>query len=90
MADNDVRPYGSSTTPYNGASPEQQARWETRGKRSIEFGVAWLIGGLLVAVTTHEQVRGAGAYFVTWGPMLYGIYQIISGFQLLNRSRKRP
>lgn len=90
MADNGVRPYGSSTTPYNGASPEQRARWETRGRRSIEFGVAWLIGGLLVTVTTHEQAQGVGAYFVTWGPMLCGIYQIISGLHLLNRSRKRP
>lgn len=90
MSDNGLRPYGSSTTPYNCASPEQRARWETRGRRSIEFGVAWLIGGLLVTVTTHEQVQGVGAYFMTWGPVLYGIYQITSGFQLLSRSRKRP
>lgn len=88
LTDNGVRPYRSSPGPYNGVSPEQRAARETRGKRSIEFGAAWLIGGLLVTVITHEQAQGAVVYVVTWGPTLYGIFRIVSGCQLLSRSRE--
>ncbi|GAA3768416.1 hypothetical protein ACFS5L_22280 [Streptomyces phyllanthi] len=88
MTDNGVRPYGSSPAPCTTVSPEQRAVWETRGKRSIEFGAAWLIGGLLLTVITYEQVQGKGAYFVVWGPLLYGVYRTVSGVRLLTRSRK--
>ncbi|MFE0254755.1 hypothetical protein [Streptomyces sp. NPDC059010] len=72
----------------NGAvSPEQRAAWQTSGKRSVEFGAAWLIGGLLVTVVTHGQVHGMEAYFVTWVPVLYGIHRIVAGLQLLAKCR---
>ncbi|MFF7548024.1 hypothetical protein ACFZCU_30960 [Streptomyces canus] len=61
---------------------------ETRGRRSIEFGAAWFIGGLLVAVVTFEQARDEGALFVVWAPMFYGVHRIVSGFQLVRKSRE--
>ncbi|NUT24897.1 MAG: hypothetical protein HOV84_02990 [Streptomyces sp.] len=68
-------------------SPEQRAARQTRGKRSVEFGAAWLIGGLLVIVVTFGQVHGMGAHFVTWAPGLYGIHRIVAGLQLLAKCR---
>ena len=87
MADNGTRPYGSSRATDITISPEQRAAWQTRGKRSVEFGAAWLIGGLLVTVVTHGQVHGIGAHFVTWAPVLYGIQRIVAGLQLLATCR---
>ncbi|MDC0768937.1 hypothetical protein [Streptomyces sp. HD] len=90
MADNDTRPYGTLRATNSTVPPEQRAAWQTRGKRSVEFGAAWLIGGLLVTVVTHGQVHGTGAHFVTWAPVLYGIHRIVAGLQLLARCRDLP
>jgi hypothetical protein len=88
LTDNGVRPYGSSPAPCRRISPEQQAVWEARGRRSLEFGAAWLIGGLLITVVIHGEAEGAVAYCVAWGPTLYGVHRIVAGLQLLGRSRK--
>ncbi|MGW0708217.1 hypothetical protein ACWD4G_20055 [Streptomyces sp. NPDC002643] len=61
-----------------------------RGRRAVEFGAAWLIGGLLAAVVTHDQAEGALGYVVSWGPMLYGVLRIATGVRLLVRSRESP
>ncbi|MET7730082.1 hypothetical protein ABZT02_01775 [Streptomyces sp. NPDC005402] len=58
-----------------------------RGRRCVELGVVWFIGGLLVAVVTFGQVQGAGVYVVVWGPMLYGVHRMVSGLQLIKKSR---
>jgi hypothetical protein len=60
---------------------------EARGKRRIAFGAAWLIGGLLITLITYVNAIGGGTYIIGWGPILYGIYRIYSGSQLLNKSR---
>ncbi|MEV7069594.1 hypothetical protein [Streptomyces sp. NPDC093990] len=60
---------------------------ETRGRRSIEFGAAWCIGGLLVAVVTFGQVRAGGVYAVVWSPLAYGMYRIVAGLRLVRKSR---
>ncbi|MDH6432225.1 hypothetical protein M2158_000702 [Streptomyces sp. SAI-144] len=88
LTDNGVRPCRSSPAAPHGVSPEQRAVLETRGRRAIEFGAAWFIGGLLVAVVTLGQAQGAGVYFVVWLPMLYGVHRIVSGFHLIRKSRE--
>ena len=88
MTDNGTRPYRSSPVAPHGICPEQRTLLETRGRRSIEFGAAWFIGGLLVAVVTFGQAQGAGVYFVVWLPMLYGVHRIVSGLQLIRKSRE--
>jgi hypothetical protein len=90
LTDNHTRPYGSSPAPYDGTSPERRAVREARARRSVEFGTAWIIGGLLFTVTVHEQAQGAGASVVAWGPVFYGGYRIVSGLRLRNRSRELP
>ncbi|WP_053852323.1 hypothetical protein [Streptomyces sp. NRRL B-24085] len=74
----------------SGVCPEQRAAEETRGRRSIEFGAAWCIGGLLVAVVTFGQVQAGGVYAVVWGPLAYGVYRIVAGLRLVRRSRGVP
>jgi hypothetical protein len=73
----------------SGVPPEQRTAGETRGRRSIEFGAAWCIGGLLVAVVTFGQVQGAGVGedVVIWGPLVYGLYRIVAGLRLISKSR---
>lgn len=88
LTDNGVRPCRSSPAAPLGVPPEQRAVLETRGRRSIEFGAAWCIGGLLVAVVTLGQAQGAGIQFVVWVPMFYGVHRIVSGFQLIRKSRE--
>lgn len=87
LTDNGVRPCRSSSDAPHGVSPEQRTVLETRGRRSVEFGAAWFIGGLLVAVVTFEQARGEGVFFVVWVPMFYGVHRIVSGFHLVRKSR---
>ncbi|ANS63284.1 hypothetical protein SLINC_1060 [Streptomyces lincolnensis] len=89
MTDNGVRPCGSSPAPCRRVSPEQRAVWEARGRRSLEFGAAWLIGGLLITAVIYGEAEGAVAYFVAGGPTLYGVHRIVAGLQLLSRSRKQ-
>lgn len=60
---------------------------QTRSRRSIEFGAAWFIGGLLVAVVTFGQLQGVGVYVVVWAPMGYGVHRIVSGLQLMRKCR---
>ncbi|MDH6117879.1 hypothetical protein [Kitasatospora sp. GAS204B] len=80
-------PYASAAAPYTVVSPQQRVIWETKGKRAIGFGVAWLLGGLLITVVTIAQAQGGGVYVIAWGPVLYGAYRIFSGVRLRNRSR---
>ncbi|MEU9456475.1 hypothetical protein [Streptomyces sp. NPDC048277] len=88
MTDNRIRPYGGPPVPYDATSPEQRAGRAAKGRRSIEFGAAWIIGGLLFGVTTHEQVQGTAAYLASWGSVLYGGYRIVSGLRLRARNRQ--
>jgi hypothetical protein len=94
LSDNGIRQYGksgkceSSPVPRDGVPPEQRAAREARGRRSVEFGAAWFIGGLLVTVVTHGQAHGAGVHLVAWGPMLLGVHRIAFGLHLLRKSRE--
>lgn len=72
-------------TPDPAAAARQAAR-EAKGKRHIGFGIAWLVAGVLITVITYAQAAGGGVYVVAWGPMVYGIYRIVSGARLLNAS----
>ncbi|MBF9072644.1 hypothetical protein [Streptacidiphilus fuscans] len=66
------------------ADAARQAAREAKGKRHIGFGIAWLVAGVLITVITYAQAAGGGVYVVAWGPMVYGIYRIVSGARLLN------
>ncbi|OIV36356.1 hypothetical protein BIV57_16655 [Mangrovactinospora gilvigrisea] len=65
----------------------QRQMWETKGKRGIGFGAVWAVAGLLITLITLSNAQGGGVYIVAWGPMLYGVYRIVSGAMLLKKAR---
>jgi hypothetical protein len=85
----DIPPYQQNVAPYRQTSGEQRRIWETKGKRGIGFGVAWILGGLLITLVTYSNASGPGGgiYLVCWGPVLYGIYRVFAGYRMLTKSR---
>jgi hypothetical protein len=65
--------------------PGQRHVRETKGKRAIALGAIWFVAGLLITVVTYAQAQGGGVYFVAWGPMLYGVYRVVSGIRFLHK-----
>lgn len=61
---------------------------EMSGRRSIRSGAVSLVIGVVITVFTYAAAAGGGVYIVAWGPMVYGLYRIVSGLRLLNRSRR--
>lgn len=47
------------------------------GKRQMIIGAAWLGGGLVLTVAT--MASSSPVYIVAWGPMIWGVIQIIKG-----------
>lgn len=92
MAENEINeppPY-AAPAPYRTVTTEQRRIWETKGRRAIAFGALWLVGGLLLTLITYTNASESGyggVYVVAWGPMLYGIYRIVSGARLLNKGK---
>ena len=77
--------------PSPSATAEQRAAWESKGTRSLAWGAVWFIGGLLVTLYTYGQASASefgGVYVVAWGPMLYGVYRLISGGLLFRKARR--
>jgi len=86
-ADPTPPPAPSAVPHYQSTTPEQREIWEKKGQRGVGFGIAWLVGGLLLTLVTYSSSEGA-AYIVAWGPMVYGIYRIVSGRRLLEKSKQ--
>jgi len=72
--------------PYQVASDEQRASWRAKGQRCIGFGIAWLVIGVVITAWTYSLAAQGGVYIVAWGPALYGVYRIIRGILLLQKS----
>lgn len=70
--------------------PNQHPAWEKKGTRSLAWGAVWLIGGLLITLYTYSEAAASefgGVYIVAWGPMLYGLFRLITGAVYLYKSR---
>jgi hypothetical protein len=78
------QPAPYQAAPYQTVSTEQQDIWRSKGRRRIGFGVVWLLLGILVTAYTFSMSSGE-VYIFFWGPLVYGLFQIISGVWLLNR-----
>jgi len=39
----------------------------------------WLTGGSLITLASFAGATPGGTYWVTWGPIAYGIFQIVTG-----------
>ena len=49
-------------------------------KRNMVVGALWCAGGIVLTTMTYASVadRG-GTYFVAWGPVIFGGWQLIKG-----------
>ena len=43
------------------------------------WGAIWLFGGIAVTVGTYAMADPGGAYIVSYGPAVYGVYRLIRG-----------
>jgi hypothetical protein len=53
------------------------------GKQDILYGALWLGGGLIITIGTYMMASNGGSYFITYGPVIYGLFRIIRGFTKL-------
>ena len=53
------------------------------GKQDILYGALWLGGGLIITIGTYMMASNGGSYFITYGPVIYGVFRIIRGFTKL-------
>ena len=60
---------------------EQMKPYKAAAKKSMAVGMAWLIGGLSVSVGSYLSAvnNGGGAYFITWGAIIFGGIQALRG-----------
>ena len=81
-------PYSSGPAPYQTVSDQQRQIWRTKGKRSIGFGAVWIVAGLVITIMTYQAAANGGVYFIAYGPVLFGIYRLVLGFNLLNKANR--
>jgi len=48
--------------------------------KTMRNGSFWILGGLALTFGTYEMASGGGSYFISYGPVAYGIYEVVKGF----------
>jgi hypothetical protein len=61
-------PVLSAVRPYPAAAKSKMVR-----------GIFWLTGGSLVTFASFAAATPGGTYWVSWGAIAYGIFQIVTG-----------
>jgi len=78
-ADEDARREAMLRSEYLRAMAEE-AEARRVANRSILVGLAWLVLGIVVTVATYSSAsQQGGTYLVAWGPVVYGLIQIVRG-----------
>lgn len=81
-------PYSTGPAPYQTVSAQQRDIWRTKGKRSIAFGVVWIAFGLIFSIISYQAASGGGVYFIAYGPVIFGVYRLVVGINLLNKANR--
>jgi uncharacterized protein YgiM (DUF1202 family) len=51
-------------------------------KRNMVVGALWCVGGIVLTTVTYSSVAGnGGTYFVAWGPVIFGGWQLLKGIR---------
>ena len=82
----DQSPYSSGPAPYQTVSGQQRDIWRSKGRRSIGFGVIWIAFGLVFSIISYQAASGGGVYFIAYGPVIYGVYRLVVGINLLSKA----
>jgi len=48
-------------------------------KKNILYGALWCVGGLILTVATYSMASRSGTYFVFWGAVIFGGFQLLKG-----------
>jgi uncharacterized membrane protein len=68
------------------------AKEEKKNKRKenlkgILFGILWCVGGFVATAVSMDMASAGDTYYLFYGAVLYGIWEIISGlFGLIKNS----
>jgi len=58
----------------------ERSRQQRKGYiKSMFFGAIWFVGGSAITLATYSAASSGGRYVVTWGAILFGGYQLLSG-----------
>lgn len=82
----DQTPYSGGPAPYQTVTGQQRDLWRSRGKRNVALGLAWIAFGLIFSIISYQAASGGGVYFIAYGPVIYGVYRLITGINLLNKA----
>jgi hypothetical protein len=42
----------------------------------------------VITIMTYQAAANGGVYFVAYGPVLFGIYRLVLGFNLLSKANR--
>ncbi|MEU7868160.1 hypothetical protein [Dactylosporangium sp. NPDC049140] len=66
-------------------SSEAKSALASKGQREIVFGLIWIAAGIGITVCTYAA--DIPVYVVAWGPIVWGVIQVIRGVINLGRGR---
>ncbi|MCA6362405.1 MAG: hypothetical protein IM638_05165 [Bacteroidetes bacterium] len=49
------------------------------GGRDMLIGGLWIAGGLIITIGTYSMASNGGTYFITYGPIIYGVIRFFKG-----------
>jgi hypothetical protein len=62
------------------AAPEDRAALARKYAKSMRNGILWAVGGAVITAATYRRASSqGGTYFVTWGAIVFGIYDFFKG-----------
>lgn len=56
-----------------------------KAKHQLIQGIVLAILGVAITLGTYIYAKGGGVYMITWGAILYGLYQFHQGFEALEK-----
>lgn len=60
-------------------SPEYKDEMSQKHIAQMVSGVLWAGGGIIITLVTYSAASGGGSYVITWGAVLFGIYDFLRG-----------
>jgi hypothetical protein len=54
------------------------------GSRDMLIGGLWIAGGLIITIGTYMLAENGGRYFITYGPVIYGVIRFFKGVSKSN------
>jgi len=72
-----------SSSPANTIQSNNNLELAEKYKKKMIFGFFWFIGGIIVTAVTYNAAASSpsgGRYFIAWGAILFGFFDMVRGF----------